>query len=71
MQHALGAWVSHGPATLVYLSVIPGNVLAAFVIARIWLIAGLGKIRGRWIFLIAALFSGISMSGVALVRLAY
>jgi hypothetical protein len=74
MRHALDAFISwgiHGPSTLVYLSVIPGNVLATAVIARIWSIAGFGNIGARWIILIAALLAGLSMLGVALARRGY
>jgi hypothetical protein len=47
MQHdidALRSWVIDGPAFLVFLGVVPGGVLSALAIARIWRLAGIGRI---------------------------
>jgi hypothetical protein len=71
MQHdidALRSWVVDGPAFLVFLSVVPGGVLSALAIARIWRLAGIGRISLRGVLLISAGISGLCMACLAFVR---
>jgi hypothetical protein len=65
---ALRTWMLKGPSFLVFLSVVPGRVLSALAIARIWRLGGIGRIGLQGILLISAGVSGLCVACLAVAR---